>query len=869
VSQTTAAGTTTASASGLDALTTYYFSIRAIDQAGNISQASVETSGSTDPAGIVDSPVFAPAGGLYGTTQNVAITTSSSSSFAAICYSNGGTSPECDFSSGCATGTLYSMPVSVTASQNLTAIACASGYSASSVSSAVYTIDTTGPTAPGNLTATTFSASQIDLTWSASTDNISSQMNLVYQVCKSTATNGCTDASFAVLATTGAGVTSYSVTGLSPVTQYFFKVRAVDEMGNFGLVSNVSTTTTGQFPNVPQFNYAAGTYYQTLVVAISSNSLIYYTKDGSTPNCTGNGALYQQPYTVSITTTTTLQAISCQSAMVYSNVASATYTLQAPPAPQFSVSSGTYSTNQSVAITTPSAGAIFFYTTDGMTTPDCAGAGILYIQPLVIKTTTTLAAIACGGTLISAVSTAAYTITSQPITTQMGGSIQLTEGNTLSLFGAVTTYAGKSNSAADGVSSSAGFNNPLGSTTDGTNLYVADTYNHTIRKVVISSGVVTTLAGTAGSWGSTDDTGNAARFYNPMGITTDGSNLYVADTYNRTIRKVVISSGVVTTLAGTASVSGSTDGAESAARFYSPYGITTDGMNLFVADRSNHTIRKIVISSGVVTTLAGTAGSSGATDDMGTAASFYNPYGITTDGMNLFVADWSNHTIRKIVISSGVVTTLAGTAGSLGSTDDTGTAARFIYPRGITTDGTNLYVADTSNHTIRKIVISSGMVTTLAGTAGSSGSIDGTGNAARFYSPSGITTDGTNLYVADTSNHTIRKIVISSGVVTTLAGTSGSSGSTDGTGNAARFYFPRGITTDGTNLYAADAGNNIIRKIVISTGVVTTLAGTAGISGSTDATGTAARFNNPQGITSDGLNLFVADSSNSNIRRIE
>ena len=122
-----------------------------------------------------------------------------------------------------------------------------------------------------------------------------------------------------------------------------------------------------------------------------------------------------------------------------------------------------------------------------------------------------------------------------------------------------------------------------------------------------------------------------------------------------------------------------------------------------MADTSNHTIRQVVIATGVVTTLAGTAGSSGSTDATGTAAMFRSPYGITTDGTNLYVTDGDNHTIRKIVIATGVVTTLAGTAGLSGSTDATGTAARFYYPFGITTDGTNLYVADGDNQTIRVI----------------------------------------------------------------------------------------------------------------------------------------------------------------------
>ena len=218
--------------------------------------------------------------------------------------------------------------------------------------------------------------------------------------------------------------------------------------------------------------------------------------------------------------------------------------------------------------------------------------------------------------------------------------------------------------------------------------------------------------------------------------------------------------------------------------------------------------RKIVISTGVVTTLAGS--SQGSTDATGTSASFYFPVGITTDGTNLYVADFNNHRIRKIVISTGVVTTLAGsTSNYSGSTDATGTSARFNYPRAITTDGTNLYVADRKNDRIRKIVISTGVVTTLAGS--SQGYTDDTGTSARFYLPRGITTDGTNLYVADTNNHKIRKIVISTGVVTTLAGSS--SGSTDATGTSARFQFPQGITTDGTNLYVSDTYNHRIRKI--------------------------------------------------------
>ncbi len=308
--------------------------------------------------------------------------------------------------------------------------------------------------------------------------------------------------------------------------------------------------------------------------------------------------------------------------------------------------------------------------------------------------------------------------------------------------------------------------------------------------------MVTPLAGTRNDYGYADCAGTAARFNFPQGITTDGSNLYVADTNNHTIRKIVISNGEVTSLAGRAGFSGSDDGIGPAARFNGPVGITTDGTNLYVADTYNHAIRKIVIATGAVTTLAGSAGLPGSTNGTGSAARFNSPQGMTTDNTNLYVADTWNHTIRKIVTSTGVVSTLAGSAGISGSADGTGSAARFNYPRGITTDGANLYVADTNSYTIRKIVISTGDVTTLAGKAGIfSESTDGTGTTATFADPTGITTDGTNLYVTDVNPsygwHTpVRKVEISTGKTTTLP-----------IGN---FYIAPAIVTDGISFYILD-----------------------------------------------------------------
>ena len=221
----------------------------------------------------------------------------------------------------------------------------------------------------------------------------------------------------------------------------------------------------------------------------------------------------------------------------------------------------------------------------------------------------------------------------------------------------------------------------------------------------------------------------------------------------------------------------------------------------------------------LVSILAGQVGAPGSTDGTGIGAQFNSPTGVTTDGTNLYVADTTSNIIRKIVISTGAVTTVAGSAiAPAGNADNTtGTSATFKGPAGITTDGVNLYVTDGANNTIRQITIGgSWPVTTVAGSAiAPAGYTDNTtGISARFTRPQGITTDGFNLYVADTNNHTIRQIVMSGlWPVSTLAGSAPTQGSTDATGTAARFSFPAGITTDGTNLYTADTGNQTIRKI--------------------------------------------------------
>lgn len=351
------------------------------------------------------------------------------------------------------------------------------------------------------------------------------------------------------------------------------------------------------------------------------------------------------------------------------------------------------------------------------------------------------------------------------------------------------------------------------------------------------TGEVLTFAGSpagSSSSGDTDGTGTAARFNNPAGIATDGINLFVSDMANNKIRRIALPSGVVSTLAGPAAgcagacPAGDTDASGTTARFQSPIGITSDGVYLYVSDFGNNKIRRISIASGSVATFAGPSQgttTSGDADGGSSAARFSSPYGLTTDGTDLFVSDFSSHKIRRINLANGTTSTLAGPAAGCspacpsGDTDGTGAAARFNNPTGLTTDGVYLYVADSANRKIRRVHIATGQVTTLSGPAAgttTAGDVQGAGNAARFNNPRGVTSDGRYLYVGDMSNNKLRRVGLSDGDSRTLAGPaegSTASGSADGTGSAASFNAPQSSASDGSSLYLVDIGNHKIRRV--------------------------------------------------------
>jgi sugar lactone lactonase YvrE len=367
--------------------------------------------------------------------------------------------------------------------------------------------------------------------------------------------------------------------------------------------------------------------------------------------------------------------------------------------------------------------------------------------------------------------------------------------------------------------------------------------------------MVSTLAGKAGACGSTDASGAAARFLLPIGITVDSSgNVYLTDYY--AIRRIT-PAGVVSTFTGSVEAIGYSDGVGAAAGFNSPSGIATDSAgNVYVADTWNYTIRKID-SGGAVLTLAGGAKSvmsCPSADGIGLAASFCRPLGVATDSSgNIYVADTDNDTVRKIT-PDGMVSTFAGAPGQPGSSDGAGTAARFSAPEAIATDHLgNVYVADSANCTVRKITPAA-TVSTLAGMAGVCGSIDATGAAVRFSLPIGIATDSLgNVYVSDAD--AVRKIT-QVGAVSTLAGMSGVSGNADGVGASARFNDPRGIAIDSANnLYVADRGNSTIRKIT-QAGVVTTVVGVPGQAGFAPGE-LPGLLGLPTGVAINGTSLYV------------
>lgn len=386
---------------------------------------------------------------------------------------------------------------------------------------------------------------------------------------------------------------------------------------------------------------------------------------------------------------------------------------------------------------------------------------------------------------------------------------------------------------------------------------------------VVVVGVVS--GSTSGATGAPTVAGMDLAFSSKASAPTVGSTDGRLTVFTAPVPTASVDSVDVSTFLGNGN-NGNVDGTGTGASVKDVNGLafSPDGAILYLATADQ--IRKAAMPAGVVTPVAG-QGTALYANGTGAAAGFSDPHGMVCDGAgNIYVADRGNYCIRKVT-PAGVVTTIAGNPGVQGFTNSTGAGATFNHPSGICRNSAGtFYIADAFNHCVRKMT-SAYVVTTFAG-SGTYGSVDGTGTAARFYQPHDIACDANdNLFVSDTLNNRIRKIT-PAGVVTTLAG-SGTAAFADGVGTAASFNRPYGICVDGNgNVYVADSLNNRIRRITPG-GVVTTVAGsTAGNVNGTqtaylDGSGTVARLSGPRGLAIDASGtLYVGDLNNFLVRKI-
>ncbi len=409
------------------------------------------------------------------------------------------------------------------------------------------------------------------------------------------------------------------------------------------------------------------------------------------------------------------------------------------------------------------------------------------------------------------------------------------------------------------------------------NLYIADLDNHRVRRVALD-GTITTVAGN----GSSDYSGDGGLAINagldPAAVAPDSAGgFYIADKTNHVIRSVA-ANGIISTVAGIGTSGFSGDGgAAAAARLNYPSGIAADAAgNLFIADQRNHVIR-MVASTGIITTVVGT-GSAGLSGDGGLAtdAQLDAPGSVRLDAAgNLYIADSYNSRVRKVA-TNHIITTVAGSSWG-GYTGDGGpaTSATLSMPADavIGADG-NLYIADDGNNVVRKVA-PNGIITTLAGNGAESYSGDG-GPAirAQFSEPNGVAVDGSgNLYIADSGNSAIRKLA-PTGVVTRVVGNAQGDPGCSGDGGpaaSATVELPEGVAFDAAgNLYIADYGCAVVRRVAAAGGTISRVAGT-GTSGYSGDGGpaTGAQLDWPWSVALDaGGNLYIADYWDNRVRKV-
>ena len=446
--------------------------------------------------------------------------------------------------------------------------------------------------------------------------------------------------------------------------------------------------------------------------------------------------------------------------------------------------------------------------------------------------------------------------------------------------GKISTVAGSSTtgdySGDGGLATAAKLNSPYGGRVDvNGNIFIADSENHRIRKVTAADGKINTVAGT-GTAGYTGDGGAAtsARIDRPTGLCVKSTGeLIISDTNNSCLRQVSITNTISTLPMTVGPALNSPDGAASY------YNAAQNKLFLYIADQGNHRIRRLDTATNIFDTVAGT-GSAGSAGDGGQAAAaqLNSPSAVAVDATgNLYIADTGNHKIRKVTAATGVISAAAGT-GSKGSWGDGGwaTSAWLDSPEGVIADAAgNIFIADTGNHRIRKVT--AGIISRISGSSegfwGDGG--DAGSGLVRFSSPQGVWVDAAgNIYVADMSNHRIRKITASTNIINTVAGTTAGYSGDGGAATAAKLHSPQAVAVDGAgSIYIADTGNHVLRLVNIHTGVITTLAGTgtSGYNGDNQPAVQAKLYSSrgiALGLTKGGGRIFVSDTGNNRIRAL-
>jgi uncharacterized protein (TIGR03437 family) len=312
---------------------------------------------------------------------------------------------------------------------------------------------------------------------------------------------------------------------------------------------------------------------------------------------------------------------------------------------------------------------------------------------------------------------------------------------------------------------------------------------------------------------------------------------------------------------------------------FRPHGVAVDQAgNLYIADTYNHRIAHVILSSGQVSTIAGT-GTSGYSGDGGPAAAaqLSNPWGVALDNLgNLYISDTFNNRVRRVVLKTGIISTVAGN-GNTGASEDGGqaTSAYLYSPQGLALDASgDLYIAQPFDNRIRRLAVSTGIISTVAGngTPGFGGD-SGPANLALLHGPISIAFDNLdNLYIADTENNRIRKVVRSTGIISTFAGTGVRSfGGDGGPATLASFLAPASLALDANgNLFVGDYGNLRIRRVTLSTNQISTIAGNGTLSfGGDGVPATSAYLDQPAGVATNGTSLYIADSINNRVKSVE